>query len=853
LNGKPVTVTAAADEKLLEILRDRCNITSPKNGCLPQGACGCCTVLVNGKATLSCVLPARAVTGKEVTTLEGLSAVERAALARGFVQAGGLQCGFCTPGIAMRTRALFAKCQNPGDAEITRALEPHLCRCTGYAKIVQGMHHAIAALRGEELPPLDTSGGVGTSLPKYEGADLVLGERNFTDDVRLAGMRHAALVFAAHPRAKVLAIDTTTALALPGVEAVITASDVPGKRYRGLVYQDWPILVACGEFTRYTGDVLAVVAARDPHTARRAAQAVKVEYEVLEPITSPQQALQAGAPALHRGGNLLATAEFKRGDVATALQRCDHVVYETFETQFIEHAYLEPECAVATLTADGTLHVFSQGQGIFDDMRQIAAILDLPEERVRVTLLSSGGAFGGKEDLTVQAYAALLAAKLRLPVKLALRRTESIRLHPKRHPIRLEYIVGCDAAGYLQAVQARLIGDKGAYASVGSKVIERAAGHATGAYHVPNVDIVALAVYTNNPPCGAMRGFGVNQANFAIESCLDMLAERCGLNGWEIRYRNVLRDGSLFTTGQRMRQASGLLRTLEAVKEHYLAARYAGIACGIKNVGIGNGVADVGRIRLVINDDETVTVFTGHTEMGQGLFTILVQIVCAETGLTPEQILVSADTIRPVDCGMTTASRATVLAGRAAISASTALRDELQSGRTLKELIGREFCGEFVYDETCGPKSQTTDPITHMTFGYATQVVILDDAGRLQKVVAAHDVGKVLNPTLLSGQIEGAIHMGLGYALTEELSITGGVPQADLRKLGILRAKDMPAIELILIEEPEPTGPYGARGVGEIGLVPTAPAVAGALHAFDGIRRTRLPMKNSPAAQFILQ
>lgn len=853
LNGSSVELSVREDEKLLEALRERCGVVSPKNACMPSGGCGACTVLVAGKPALSCVLPARSVHGKEVVTLEGFSERERAALAEGFVRAGGLQCGYCVPGVAVRTKALFDKDPHACEEDCKKALQPHLCRCTGYRKLLDGMQAAGKALRGEPLAEPDDSGRIGSSLARYQGRDMVLGSREFIDDMRIPGMLHGAIVFSAHPRARVAGIDPARALDLPGVRAVLTAADLPGDRYRGLVEKDWPVFVAEGEITRYVGDVLAVVAAEDAHAARLGAEAVRIRYEVLDPITGPEQAMALGAPLIHPGGNVLSTSRVVRGDVDAALARCAHVVEEVFETQFIEHAFLEPEAALAVPAPDGALQVFTQNQGVFDDRRQLARILGIPEERLRVTLVATGGAFGGKEDLSVQPYAALLAQRLGKPVKLTLTREQSIRMHPKRHPMRMEYQVGCDEDGKIQAVKVRLVGDKGAYASVGTKVVERAAGHATGAYEVPNVAVEALAVYTNNPPCGAMRGFGVNQTAFAMEGCLDLLAERAGLDGWEIRYRNALRNGARFTSGERMSNAMGLLRTLEAVRDQFRSARFAGIACAIKNVGIGNGKPDIGRVRLVVGGGgDTVTVFTGHTEMGQGLFTFLIQVVCEETGLAPERVRVVTDTARPVDCGMTTSSRATVLAGRAAIVACARLREALEAAGSLTALAGQEFQGDFVFDRSSPLGSDDPDPVTHLTYGYATQVVILDDQGRLQKVVAAHDVGRVLNPQQLEGQIEGAVHMGLGFALTEELRVEGGFPQQKgLHDLGILRARDMPVVEVIFVEEPAPEGPYGARGVGEIGLVPTAAAVASALHAYDGVRRTRLPMLDSPAARAI--
>jgi xanthine dehydrogenase molybdenum-binding subunit len=438
-------------------------------------------------------------------------------------------------------------------------------------------------------------------------------------------------------------------------------------------------------------------------------------------------------------------------------------------------------------------------------------------------------------------------------VKCTLERTESFRLHPKRHPVEIQIQVGCDAEGRLTALRTRIKGDKGAYASVGAKVIERTAGHATGPYRVPNVDIASLAVYTNNPPCGAMRGFGVNQAAFAVERCLDRLAALVGIDGWEMRYRNALEVGDRFCTGQLLDKPFGLKRALEAVKDAYRTAKYAGIACGVKNVGIGNGMPDEGKAIMRVEAPDRISIRTGFTEMGQGYFTICIQTACQETGLAPDVFEPTTDTSVDVNCGQTTASRATVLGGLAVMQAARRLRADLDNGKSLADLVGREYRGAYACTYTTALEDDVPEPKTHLTYGFAAQVVTLDDDGRLRKVTAAHDVGRVLNPLMLEGQIEGAIHMGLGYALTEDFVVEGGqIKSNTVKSLNILRAHDMPEVETIFIEEPDPETPYGARGVGEIGLVPTAPAVAAALEAFDGIHRTYLPMTASAAARAIL-
>ena len=855
LNGVTRRVEPRPDEWFIETLRERCGITSLKDGCRPQGQCGCCVVLVDGVPKTTCAMRARVADGKRIVTLEGLPPEERKQIADSFAAAAGSQCGFCIPGIALRAKAITDSDPEPTREAIVRALDVHLCRCTGYVKIVDAIQLLAAAKRGAAIPVPCTDGRVGRPLARIDAAQTALGERPYVDDLVLPGMLHGAFALSPHPRARVLRIDTARARALPGVRAVATAADVSGERWYGLLLNDWPGFVAEGEEVRCVGDVLAAVAAVDRHTAREAAKLVDVTYEVLPPVLDPQRALAPDAPRVNpQHENLLERAVVRRGDVEAALAASAHVVSGTWTTQRIEHLFLEPESALAEPLADGRLRLRTQGQGIFDDRRQVARFLGVSEERIFVELVPNGGAFGGKEDMSVQAQTALLAQLTGAPVKITLSREESIRIHPKRHPLTMDYTAGCDAQGRLTAVKARMIGDSGAYASVGGKVLERAAGHACGAYRVPNVDVESLAVYTNNPPCGAMRGFGANQAQFAMEGCLDLLAQKAGLDRWEIRWRNALAVGDMFTTGQVLEKSVGIRRTLEAVKPHYDAAlgagRAVGIACGVKNSGIGNGVEEWGKARLVVERDGSISLYNGYTEMGQGLLTVLVQFAVEATGLPASSFVPKVDSSFDLQCGQTTGSRATLFGGRAVLAAGAKLKADLDAGQSLEALAGRVYAGDVVIRDTTALGAPVAKIKTHTAFGYATQLVILDAAGHVERVVAAHDAGRVVNPALCSGQIEGAVHMGLGYALTEELRCENGMPVTfKLRELGVLRARDMPAVEVILVEEPEPEGPMGAKGVGEAGLVPTAAAVASALEAFDGIRRTTLPMKDSPAAR----
>jgi aldehyde oxidoreductase len=637
-------------------------------------------------------------------------------------------------------------------------------------------------------------------------------------------------------------MDTQPAEAMAGVLRVFTAKDVPGERTIGLIRQDWPLMVAVGETTRYVGDVLAGVVAESEEIARQAVERIVVEYEVLEPITDMHQALQEGSPLIHSQGNLLSRTAIRRGDIETARAASAYISEGEYETQMIEHGYMEPEAAIAYPNEEG-IEVLSQGQGIYEDRVQIAKLLGMTLGQVQVVMVPNGGGFGGKEDLSVQGHAALMARILNKPVKVRLTRDESIMMHPKRHPMWMKYSVGCDRDGRLTFVQAYILGDTGAYASVGMKVLERAAGHATGAYHVPNVDIDAVAVYTNNIPCGAMRGFGVNQATFAMESCVEDLCAQGGFDRWRFRYDNALTAGGVTATGQVIEDGAGLRDTLLAVKDEFYNARFSGLACGIKNTGIGNGMPDESEARITIAAPDRVIIDHGWTEMGQGVNTIAIQVVCTETGLDPGLMEVRIDTGAQQEAGMTTASRATSLVGNALIDACKGLRKDLQT-YSLAELAGRQYHGKWTVDWTTKPEAEVDEIKTHYSYSYATQLVVLDEEGQIVKVIAAHDAGKIFNPTLFEGQIEGSIHMGLGYAYSENMEMVDGRPKStQLRKMGILRAKEMPPIEVIGVEVPDSYGPYGAKGVGEIGLVPTAAAVANALFQYDGVRRTKLPME----------
>ncbi|CAB4573001.1 unannotated protein [freshwater metagenome] len=832
---------------LLAALREELDITSPKDGCSPSGQCGCCTVMIDGKPVVSCQQSLEKVAGKSIVTLEGVEQDERDRYAEAFAACGGLQCGFCIPGIIMRAKGqVDKKGSSLTKADMAKHLGANLCRCTGYVKVLD----AIEAVALNRPVVAVQPGGVGSSGMKYEARDLALGDRGYVDDIRIPGMLHAALCLTAHARADVTGIDATAALAAPGVVAVLTAADIPAELKVGLIHKDWPVMIPVGGRTSYAGDVLAVVVAETRQQARAATALVRVEYQPLRPITDPVEAVRSTEIAVWgTNDNVLSVSRYSRGDVESALAASAHVVEEIFETQRIEHAFLEPESTVAVPSGVGetrSLHVYSGGQGVWDDRNDIARVLGVGNERITVELVTNGGAFGGKEDMSNQAHTALAAWLLDRPVKCTLSREESFLVHAKRHPIRMEYTAGCDESGRLTALRVRAIGDSGAYASVGMKVLERMAGHASGPYRVDNIDVEATAARTNNPVCGAFRGFGANQAQFAMEGVLDRLADRVGIDGWTIRKLNVIRPGQVWGPGQIMDDGClGAEKCLDEIKPHYDAARAAGhavgLGLGLKNSGLGNGFKEVSGAVVHFRADGVIEVRHGWTEMGQGINTVALQVAVQELGIDPEDVRVIVDTTRELGFGQTTGSRGTLM-GAGAVKAAC------EAARADGCRVGVDYHGEYRVDWT-QKLGEVENPTIHSTFGYASQMVSVDKTtGTILGVVAAHDVGRAVNPVLCEGQIEGSVHMGLGYALSEDFPSdpeTGFPTAKTLRSLGILRAKDVPPIRVILVESPEPNSPYGIKGVGEIGLVPTAGAVAEALRQYDGEWRRRLPMRRT--------
>lgn len=836
------------DKPLLRYLRDDLHLQSVKDGC-SEGACGTCTIMIDGKAVKSCVLTTKRAAGKNIMTVEGLSEREQEAFVHAFGKKGSVQCGFCIPGMVMAGKALIDRVPDPTEEEIKTALKGNICRCTGYKKIIEGIQLAAAILRGgEQLDESLEKGdeyGVGNGAFRLDVREKVLGCGEYTDDVEIEGMVHGSAIRSKYPRARVVDIDASAALAMPGVLAVLTAGDVPNNKV-GHIQQDWDVMIAKGDITRSVGDAICLVIAETEDILAAAKKLVKITYEELEPIRNVHEAMAENAPKLHEKGNLCQTRHVTRGDAKTALAGSKYVVTKSYQTPFTEHAFLEPECAVAFPYKDG-VKVYTSDQGVYDTRHEIAIMLGWEADRIVVENKLVGGGFGGKEDVSVQHLAVLAALHVKRPVKVKLSRQDSLNFHPKRHAMEGTFTLGCDENGIFTGLDCEICFDTGAYASLCGPVLERACTHSVGPYCYQHTDIRGFGYYTNNPPAGAFRGFGVCQSEFALESNINLLAEMVGISPWEIRYRNAIEPGKTLPNGQIADCSTALKETLEAVKEVYESnPGRAGIACAMKNAGVGVGLPDKGRAKLAVKGG-IVEIYCAASEIGQGCATVFVQVVSETTGLRKDQIRnMGCNSELAPDSGTTSGSRQTLISGEAIRMASVDLLAALQeAGGDMSQLEGREFFAEF-FEPTDKLGADVPNPKSHIAYGFATHVVILDDNGQVKEVYASHDSGRVVNPISIQGQIEGGVLMGLGYALTEDFPLKDCVPQVKFGTLGLMRSTQIPDIHAIYVEKEEllPFA-YGAKGIGEIATIPTAPAVQGAYYAMDGVLRTKLPMDNT--------
>ena len=898
VNGRACEVEAEPKTTLLEVLRDQLHLTGTKNGC-NQGHCGACTVIVDSKAIRSCTFLARRAEGTDVRTIEGLAKNgELHPLQRAFVEHGAIQCGYCTPGMIMSALALLESNPSPSRRDIIQALSHNLCRCTGYERIIAAIeslvHPSPVSIPAVEVP-LEV---VGRPFSRPDARAKVTGSAAFAADLRLPGMVYAKVLRSQYPHARLISIDTVQAQCCPGVLRILTHADVPGRQTHGVVRPDWPVFASTK--VRYLGDALAVVVAESERQAEDALKQIRVAYDPLPVIASPEEALAAGAAAVHDEGNLLKHIVVTKGQVEEAFRSDLLVVERNYGVPSADHAFLEPEAALATVDENGAVLVYVGSQIPFGDQQQIAASLDLPVDQVRVIQTCVGGAFGGKEDIAGQIHAALAAWLLKRPVRLVYTRQESMIAHPKRHSVKVHLKTAAQRDGKVVAVQATILGDAGAYASLSEPVMTRTATHAAGPYDIPNVAIDCKVAYTNNAPTGAFRGFGVPQSNFAIESQMDILAWELGISPLEIRRRNALRVGSATATGQVLRESVGLLQTLDQIEASVRQVdeqaailrpynvpprpvagpwvRGWGVASAYKNTGLGGGIPDSAGAVVELLSHCRVRVRAGAAEIGQGVVGVAAQIAAEELGVEYEQVdVLLADTALTPDGGATTASRQTFITGNAIRLAAEQVRQSLISAaaeelQTSPDAVvlkhGRVIAGEkwiplaraidlaISEGRTLTARVVYTAPPTvrlgesgdaHIAFSFATQAAQVEvnvDSGevRVLRIIAAHDIGRVINPLALSGQIEGGVVMGLSLALFEDFKQVGGIPQAtNLAKYRLATAADKPEITVLFAEDPVSAGPYGAKGVGEITLIPTAAAIVNAIYNAIGGRVYSLP------------
>jgi xanthine dehydrogenase molybdenum-binding subunit len=904
VNGKNHDLDVPESRTLAQVLRYDLGLTGTKIGC-EEAECGSCTVLVDGVPVDSCIYPAFKAQGTTITTIEGLAQNgELHPLQKAFIEHGAVQCGFCTPGLIMTSSALLHSNPDPTDQDIKVALKDTYCRCTGYNSVFNAIHAAASELRGDGVvpwggiktqPPLKA---VGQSVPPQEAVDKVTGRAKYTDDYSFPGMLVARTLRAAYPHARILKIDTSRAKVLPGVVAVLTHADVPGDNIHGLIFDDWPVLAA--DKVRYMGDPVAIVAADSAAIAAEALGLIEVEYEPLPVVADPEYANTADAPLVHEGredGNLLKHIKVRHGDVDQGLADADVIIERDYHTPTTEHAFMEPECAIAVPAGYDAEHakltVYVGSQIPYEDRRQAARALGLPEEAIRIRGTLIGGGFGGKEDIAGQIHVAMLAQVTGKPVKMLYTRQESLLFHPKRHATIIRMKMGARQDGTLTAVQAELYGDGGAYASLSDKVMTRATTHATGPYVFPHAKIDCYVMYTNNPPSGAFRGFGVTQAAFAVEQTIDLLAEAIGMDPFEFRRKNAQKVGETTATGQLLRESVGLLETLDHVRESMHTADPSfcwnwreghkaygwGIASAYKNTGLGGGAPDRAIAEVELFENSRAEVRISSADMGQGLSAVLAQVTAEELGLPVNFVhVLLSDTDLTPDGGPTTASRQTYMSGNAARYAAGTLRDALKavaaerlssppdllqfedgqvryngSSVTLGQIVtwmhesGLEAKVRYQYD------APETKPLgsggdMHVAFSYATQAALVEvdlETGQVKvlKVIAANDIGRAINPRTLQGQVEGGISMGMGNCLTEEYIIENGVPWSTLfARYKMPSIKYTPEVISHIVEHPTAEGPYGAKGVGEITSINTTPAICNAIYRATGVRIYSLPV-----------
>ena len=844
INGKDYE--SAHDGKLLGFLRDELHLTATKDGC-SEGVCGTCTVLVDGQKKKACTLSLSRLAGRKVLTVEGIAPEEMRVYEHCFAEAGAVQCGFCIPGMIISAKSLLDVNLNPTRDDIKKAIRGNLCRCTGYKKIEDAIMMAAEFFREEKpIPEAPRTLHMAEHAKRIDAREKIDGSGLYADDLFFDGMIYAKMVFSKYPRARIDRIDVTKALQHPDCVKILTKKDVPCNII-GHIKQDWDVMMGEGDITKYNGNVLAVVASDKKDKLDEIASLVEVDYTELKPVTNPFDALRGDAPLIHPDGNVMSRSTLKRGNADEAIRNSKYVVTRKYKTSWQEHGFMEPECCVAMPEGDDGLLIYASCQSIYDVQRECSKMLQLPPEKVHVHATLVGGGFGGKEDMSVQPYAALMAWILKKPVKVKYTREESLQYHVKRHPMEMEFTTACDEDGHLTAMKGVIIADTGAYASLGGPVLDRACTHAAGPYNFRNLDIFGMSVYTNNVPSGAFRGFGVTQSCFGQEMNINLLAEKVGLDPWEFRRRNIVHPGDVLPNGQLADPDCNIAACLDAVKDVYYGNKYAGIACGFKNAGTGMGKKDIGRVLLSVEKGK-IHIRTSASCMGQGIGQMTLTEICHVTDLDPSLfVFEAADTVRTPDSGTSTASRQTVMTGEAARRAGEKLKAALAQ-KSLDEMEGQEFYGEFSA-KTDPLGAVKNNPVSHVCYSYGAQVIILNDEGKITKAVSAYDVGTPVNIQSVDGQIEGGMVMGIGYGVTEKIEIEDSVMKTRFGTVGFMRADQVPELEVILCPAEEADRmPYslGAKGCGELCMIPTAPACAGAYYKYDGKFRQSLPLSDTP-------
>jgi aldehyde oxidoreductase len=919
LNGQPIAIHTDPARPLLRVIREDLGLTGTKQSCDMEGECGACTVLVDGEAQRSCLIMIGEVAGRSVTTIEGLGTPDHPhPLQLAFLEAGAVQCGYCTPGMLLSAKALLDRNLRPSREEIVAALAGNLCRCTGYLRIVEAVASAGAVLRGERpVAAPETLDAIGGDLTRHNGWARVSGATRYAEDITLPDMHYIRLVRSPHYHARVLALDPAPGLAVPGVKRVLTAGDIPGENGLGGYSVGEHLLAPVGGKVRMVGDAVALVVATTPEAAEAGAAAVQVSYEELPHALEIEHALAPGAVQVHDGGNLLASYGVSSGDAGAVLASSDAVVEATYETAFQAHMAMERESAVAYIqmqasVSGGPQEILTVLCGSHEPhwaRGYLAKILDLPPEQIRVITPPIGGSFGGRQDVYPIAITALAAYHLRKPVRLAYTRQEVMEAAPKRHPYMMRCAVGArrltaeetasrssdgSAPAALTGMRIAIQANTGAYDSAGRYIAEYAVTASVGPYRWQGVEARAQVIYSNGPKAGQFRGFGTPQPVFAMECALDELCQQLGEDPLEFRLRNALADGEITGLGYPVEETLGFRQVLEVLRPEYLEmrARVAAFNVGPWQTGLRRGVGLAGMMyrfgkfgiprslaEAELGLDGQITIYASAGEFGQGIETVFTQLAAENLGVPRAALqLVNADTARTLDGDVAGASRATYWVGsaiadaarrlRAAILSTAAEMKDLPPGAVSLALDGerlvavgglarplplamiaaemeqnghpRRIRGQMDLTRQFPPVGAQDYLPFFLTAAHVAEVEVEMETGqtKVRLIVAAHDVGKLINPRDAVGQVEGGVVMGLGTALIEEL-IPG--QSTGYSSYAIPTITSVPEIRVHLVELPGRYAVYGVKGLGEATILPTAPAIINAVSRAIGARIRRIP------------